>query len=714
MHGMQSIAMNRNAPVAAFEASSTNHGAQAVPACDSRNRRVRTLVSAIAAFTIAGLVVFCPGFVRAQAVAVLTQVQSLDASVGVPFGGLIQGADGNLYGATTNYQALLINPDIPTLGTLFKLTRDGSLTVLHQFTGASETYALFPLLQTASGDLYGVTVSSKGGNGEVFKYSAAGAFSVVHSFTGTDGSQPSGALILAKDGNYYGMTSAGGTSDKGVIYRITPAGVFSKLHDFAAGDGEAPVGALVLANDDFLYGAAARDGDQNVGTLFRISTAAKFSKVFSFDGTTIASPIGSLIQGADGFLYGISSDNITNVPATIYKFLVGIAGVPTVVHSFSEAEGLINPYGGQTLLQASDGNFYGSLVSSQGGDFVQSAGGIYQVTPAGAFTIICRFSGTTGGGGGLGTLIQARDGLLYGSSFAFSDGVGDAKAPSINVYSASISPVLTSPASVPAAPGKPFRFQVVATNFPTSYSASGLPPGLALSTSTGLISGTTSAPPGAYPILLGAANGNGVTSAPFSIVVENAPAITSALSATAREGQPFTYQITATNSPTTLSAGGLPAGLSVDASGLISGTPTASGPFTVNLFVSNVAGPGGALLNLVVAPATPVIDLTVSAPQAVAGAGQKGQFVITRTGGDNSALLKVAYKIKGPARNGVDYVTLSGTRKLKPGKGSATIDIVPIGNGGGPGSRAVTLKLVAGDGYLLGAGVKAKVAIIGK
>ena len=57
-----------------------------------------------------------------------------------------------------------------------------------------------------------------------------------------------------------------------------------------------------------------------------------------------------------------------------------------------------------------------------------------------------------------------------------------------------------------------------------------------------------------------------------------APAITSATSAGGTVGMGFSYQIAATNSPTSYSATGLPVGLSVStATGLISGTPTSAG-----------------------------------------------------------------------------------------------------------------------------------------
>jgi Putative Ig domain len=78
-----------------------------------------------------------------------------------------------------------------------------------------------------------------------------------------------------------------------------------------------------------------------------------------------------------------------------------------------------------------------------------------------------------------------------------------------------------------------------------------------------------------------------------------APVINSPASAVGTVGSPFTYQITATNGPTSYDAAPLPAGLAVDtASGLISGTPPAAGTSNVTLSASNNAGTGTATLSL--------------------------------------------------------------------------------------------------------------------
>ncbi len=82
------------------------------------------------------------------------------------------------------------------------------------------------------------------------------------------------------------------------------------------------------------------------------------------------------------------------------------------------------------------------------------------------------------------------------------------------------------------------------------------------------------------------------------------PIITSATSAGATLDQAFSYQITATNSPTSFGAVGLPAGLSIDqTSGVISGTPTGLGSFPVAISITNAAGSGAATLRVTIAPA---------------------------------------------------------------------------------------------------------------
>ncbi len=175
-------------------------------------------------------------------------------------------------------------------------------------------------------------------------------------------------------------------------------------------------------------------------------------------------------------------------------------------------------------------------------------------------------------------------------------------------------PVINSPVTASGAVGIVFAgYQITATNNPTSFTASGLPPGLTVNAS-GLISGTPTSS-GTFTATVGALNGtlpNGNQTVTFTIAV-GIPAINSPTTASLLTGQPFSYQITATNGPTSFTATGLPTGLSINASGLISGTTFQIGSFTIPLTATNGTGTGNASLTLTTTLGPPVITSAVTA-----------------------------------------------------------------------------------------------------
>jgi uncharacterized repeat protein (TIGR02543 family) len=95
-------------------------------------------------------------------------------------------------------------------------------------------------------------------------------------------------------------------------------------------------------------------------------------------------------------------------------------------------------------------------------------------------------------------------------------------------------------------------------------------------------------------------SGNETVTANFTML---APVITSALTLSDNLNEPTTaYTITATHNPTSYNAAGLPGGLTVNtATGVITGTPTATGTFNVTISATNAGGTGSAILVLKVA-----------------------------------------------------------------------------------------------------------------
>jgi hypothetical protein len=95
-----------------------------------------------------------------------------------------------------------------------------------------------------------------------------------------------------------------------------------------------------------------------------------------------------------------------------------------------------------------------------------------------------------------------------------------------------------------------------------------------------------------FSATLGATNASGTNNATLTRVFapRRLPIITSPASASGTTGNAFSYQIGATNSPTSYSATSFAAPLTVSATGLISGTPAAAGISTVTLAATNAGG----------------------------------------------------------------------------------------------------------------------------
>jgi hypothetical protein len=160
-------------------------------------------------------------------------------------------------------------------------------------------------------------------------------------------------------------------------------------------------------------------------------------------------------------------------------------------------------------------------------------------------------------------------------------------------------PLIASELEASATAGSEFSYRIVATNAPTRFEATALPPGLTLDQSTGVIRGAPRYPL-EYFIPVFATNGDGTGSAIVRLHVQSpsrGPFIVAPERDTAVAGMPYGYAVACVNDPTSVEANGLPDGL-VLMQGVIRGIPKFAGTFPIELRASNAHGTTTSILTL--------------------------------------------------------------------------------------------------------------------
>jgi uncharacterized repeat protein (TIGR03803 family) len=296
-----------------------------------------------------------------------------------PYVGVIRDAAGNLYGTTANGGA-------SGLGTVFKLTKTGNEKVLYSFAGGSDgCYPYGGLLRDAAGNLYGTTeVCGASGVGTVFKLTNTGKETVLHSFAGgsSDGEFPSfTSLLMDTSGNLYGVAEQGGTDNLGVVYKLSKSGKLKVLHSFAGGtsDGCDVFGTPVMDAEGNLYGTANACGSAHVGIVWKVSQKGKETVLHTFTAGSSdgAEPIAGVIMDANGNLYGDTYQGGSANLGTVYK--LNKTGKVTLLHTFTGPDGDY-PYSG--VIRDSAGNLYGTTIHGGSGQQCQNGcGTVWKLKP---------------------------------------------------------------------------------------------------------------------------------------------------------------------------------------------------------------------------------------------------------------------------------------------------------------------------------------------
>jgi len=276
-----------------------------------------------------------------------------------PSGGLTLGTDQRFHG-TTNIGGSRNH------GTVYKLSTQPDILYQHDFEGGADgAYPLSPPIQSQAGDFYGTTAgSAKAYAGTVYKIDKSGKYSVLHLFTTTDGRGPVAPLVQGSDGYFYGTTVDGGQYGWGTIFRITSTGDFKVLYQFDGTKGKIPEGALIQASDGNFYGVAVEGGSLNQGVAFKMTPGGNVNVLHDFSSTAADGnePVGGLVQATDGNFYGTLASGAAGTEGSMYRLTP--AGVFTKLHDFRGPSG---SFPQSTLLQHTSGKLYGT--TTQGGNY---------------------------------------------------------------------------------------------------------------------------------------------------------------------------------------------------------------------------------------------------------------------------------------------------------------------------------------------------------
>jgi uncharacterized repeat protein (TIGR03803 family) len=314
-----------------------------------------------------------------------------------PQSSLLIDASGSLYGTA-------FSGGIHNNGVLFKLTRDGTETVLHSFGLPEGRFPAAGVIADQNGTLYGTT--GKGGTndaGVVYKLSPDGSETIIHSFGAAgDGSAPVADLAWDAGGNLYGTTYGGGANDYGTIFKITPANTETVVYSFTGGnDGGQPVAGLIMDKKGNLYGTTHSEAE-GYGSAFKLTTGGAFKVLHVFSGGDDGGGSSGSLLLQKGDLFGTTVGGGAFGSGTVFSLH---KHVEAVLHSFSDG----GPPAG--LIADKSGNLFGTTPST-----VDSGGSVFKLSPDGTYTTLYTFTGGADGASPLGRLTMDKHGNLYGTT----------------------------------------------------------------------------------------------------------------------------------------------------------------------------------------------------------------------------------------------------------------------------------------------------------
>ena len=306
---------------------------------------------------------------------------------------------------------------------------------------------------------------------------------------------------------------------------------------------------------------------------------------------------------------------------------------------------------------------------------------------------------------------QTVTGLTPGTSYTFkvaavnAAGTGPASAASAAV-TVNAGPSLTFAAPPSGEVGVAYSDQLTATggtgSLTWSVSTGSLPPGLTLNASTGLLSGTPTTS-GSYSFTVMVTDTVGGTATkPTTLTVVAAPSLANPAPPSGQVGVAYSDALSVSGGigpfTWTVFGGSLPAGLTLNAStGLISGTPTATGLSSVTVKVTDANGKSATqTLSLTIAVGPLVINATANASSAAQG-GTIG-YTVTINNTAATAFSGITYSI--PLTDVLDDAVYNNDASATTGSVSfSSPNLTWTGNLAAGATATVTFSLTVNNPY---------------
>jgi uncharacterized repeat protein (TIGR03803 family) len=349
----------------------------------------------------------CGNVYKLSSAGVYTSLHTFSGSDCGPASSLFQASDGNLYG--TLYSCAL-NGSGP--GCVYKISTAGVFTEIYGFAFSTGDGPCTGVIQGKDGNLYGATnQGALNGIGNIYKLTTAGVYTDLHDFNnatdatcGDNVGRTQVNLLQVTDRNFYGVNGINGPNGTGSIYKLTSANVFTAfLFPSPPVEGDAPLSTLIQNTNGLVYGTTAAGGAVSClpcsqGTFFSVSTGdAAFVNLEPTERAgLVGAHVGMFGQGFSSASVvkfgGVASTSVTRSGSTYLTAVVPAGAHTGAVTVTTGSTTLTSPQTYKVLPKivsfTPPSGSTGTLVTISGSGLIQATAVKFGTVPATTFTVV--------------------------------------------------------------------------------------------------------------------------------------------------------------------------------------------------------------------------------------------------------------------------------------------------------------------------------------